>query len=104
MSVPEVHRQDIGTEFRVTLVVDDKGTPDDVSTATAIVFIFEPPGKVTFERAGSFVTDGTDGKVKYLLVSGDIGVGGLYRLQVKITTPAGTWHSTIKDFFVAENL
>lgn len=104
MAVPQVHRQDIGTEFRITLVTDDKGTPDNISTATAIVFIFDPPEGNSFERDGAFLTDGTDGKVKYNSIAGDLSRGGLYRLQVRIITPSGTWSSTITTFRVKENL
>lgn len=110
----EIHVGDIGTEFIVTLTeCDSTGAtvPVDVSSATSKQFkIFNPDQTVltvnaSFTSIGSGGTgDGTDGKLSYFTVSGDLDQAGKYKIQAIVAFSSGTWSSTIQSFRVKENL
>ena len=102
-----VHVNDYGTNIDVT--VQEAEVALDISAATSIVYVFKKPvvegsPAETFERAASFITDGTDGQVRYILAPGDIVVAGKWKLQVVVTTPTGVWHSCSTSFTVSSNL
>lgn len=98
----EIHIGDIGTAFEVTL--EDCGSIVDVSTQTGIEYRFADPQGNIETRVGALLTDGTDGKVVYNLVSGDIDEAGIWKLQVKVTLPTGVWSTNIEKFRVYSNL
>jgi hypothetical protein len=85
----EVHLNDIGTVFRVTLL--DGTTPVDVSTASVMSLHFKKgeTGTVITKTATHF-TDGTDGIIEYIAVPGDINEEGLWKIQAEITFPGGS--------------
>jgi len=88
-STPKIHVADIGTLLRFDIVKPD-GTPLDVSAAATKVISFQRPSGVTFERAASFQTDGTNGVLLYTTVVGDIDVDGYWHLQGHVTFGGGT--------------
>ena len=103
----EIHENDVGTEFIVTIVECDASgveTPIDISSASnmEIVFLKADATKDTF--AASFVTDGLDGEMHYFTLAGDLTPAGNYKLQGIVTTPAGKWYSTREKFKVVPNL
>lgn len=102
MPVEEVHVGDIGTVFTVT--VADSGTPVDISAATTIEIIFgKPYDNASVTKTAVFVTDGTDGKIKYTTVANDLNIAGPWEIQARITLPTGTWRSEVGEFTVHEN-
>lgn len=104
----EAHVNDIGTIFRVT--VNDTtstggSTVADISDATTITFTFKRPDGTTFSKSGSFTSDGSDGKVQYTTVDGDLDSAGTWSLQVLIVTSGGLTHNTsVATFRVFENI
>ena len=111
----EIHKDDIGTEFIVTILdftEDNDGEIVDISTATIKQIIFLKPDGVTkltntalFTSVASGGTaDGTDGKISYFTVPGDLSEVGQYKVQAFITTPGGSWSTTISKFRVVDNL
>lgn len=109
----EIHQDDLGTEFIVTIVecVNNVETPVDISTATAKEIIFIKPDSTKITATAEFTTpasggagDGTDGKISYFTTTGDLSLTGTYKIQGIVTTPAGKWHSTISKFKVVGNL
>lgn len=82
----------------------ENGSPVDISSATQKDLIFKKPPQDKFIRAADFVTDGTDGKIKYSSVAGEIDIKGTYRLQAFIKTLGGEYFTEIKTIDVAENL
>lgn len=104
-SEEEVHFNDIGTEFLVTVkdCVSGVSTALDVSTATEKYLVFKAPSGARVEQTAVNNTDGTDGKIKYVTVDGDLNEVGTWRLQVKIVM-GGTWRSDVGTFKVYENL
>jgi hypothetical protein len=102
-----LHIGDFGTVFELT-VVDQDNEVVDVSAATEMTWRFRKPGGTTFTKTGSHVTDGTDGKVKYVveeLAEGAIlDVAGTWSYQLFVDLPSGEWSSDVLHFDVEGNL
>lgn len=98
----QVFVNDIGTVFRATIKEDDVIVP--VNSATTKQFIFQPPDGVSFTRDAVFTTDGTDGKIEYVTVDGDLSVGGQWRIQAYLVLSAWTGHTGIVEFKVYDKL
>ena len=98
----QVFVNDIGTVFRATIKEDDVVVP--VDSATTQQFIFQPPDGVSFTRITVFTTDGTDGKIEYVTVNGDLSVGGQWKIQAYLVLSAWTGHSEIVQFKVYDKL
>ena len=103
----QAHVNDIGTVFRIT-VFDTTSTgattAADISTATSQIFYFRSPSGTSFTRSAVFSTDGSDGKIEYATVDGDLSSPGTWEIQAKIATPVGTWNTDVACFRVYENL
>lgn len=93
---------DVGTIIEVTLL--DGETPVSVVGATSKTMRFQKPGGTVIDKAAAFTTDGSDGKVQYVTVSGDLDIAGVWQVQAKIVTAEGQWTSAIGTFKVAANL
>ncbi|MHC4300946.1 MAG: hypothetical protein ACYS7Y_27035 [Planctomycetota bacterium] len=102
MAKNEIHVGDIGTKFEATF--KDDTTVVDISAATTKELIFRFPGADAAAKAGTFSTDGTDGKLYYLTVASDLASKGTLRVQGHIITPGGEWYSDIKEYEVHANL
>ncbi len=102
MPKEEVHLNDVGTKFLVT--IQDGGTVVDVSSASALKILFQKPdGTTNEEKAASLEGAGTDGQIKYVTVSGDMDTVGKWSIQGKVTIGTGTWYSEKASFFVHAN-
>lgn len=95
-----VHVGDIGVVFTAT--VKDGGAVVDVSGMSGASMVFNGPGSAVKTKTAAFTTDGTDGKVDYTTVSGDLDVPGRWTVQVVInyTGPTRTFHSDLYVFDV----
>lgn len=99
----EIHVNDIGTVFTITIT--EGGSAIDISTATTKDFHFDKPsanGK--FSKTAIFVTDGTDGKLKYVSESEVLDTAGDWKIQAHIVMPNGEWRTNIDTFKVFENI
>jgi hypothetical protein len=100
MSNHEIHLNDLGTDFIATL--RDGEALVDISTQTTLEFLALPPSPAVLKTwAASFVTDGTDGQMHYVIQSGDLDVAGDWQIQAHVITPAGNWHSNKLAFTVS---
>lgn len=92
---------DVGTVFETT-IVDQDDLVVDISLATTKTLKFRKPDASTATKTASFVTDGTDGKLKYTTVTNDLDQAGDWKAQavVVFTGSATQWTSTIHDFRV----
>lgn len=97
MTTIYVHNGDVGTIFRLT-ITDTAGTAIDVSTATTKYIYFQDPSGVRMQKTAAFDTDGTDGKIQYTSVSGDIDSVGTWQIQGYVETSLGKFW-TEKDSF-----
>ena len=104
----EIHKGDIGTIFLLTL--RDGGTAVDVQTAGAgekFIIFKKPSGEVVTQTAAIGGTAGTDGKIKYTSVAGDLNEVGYWEMQAQVELTgdgAGTFKSEIEGFLVKRNL
>ena len=76
----------------------------DISSASNIYIILQGPDNGAAQKTASLVTDGTDGKAKYVTVSGDIGTAGAWKIQGKVVFASTTYHSDVHNFTVYKNL
>ena len=102
MAKNEIHYADIGTAFEITL--QDDSTVVNISAATTKQIIFQKPDGTTVTETADFVTDGTDGKIQYVIASGDLDTVGTWSIQAKIIISTNTWYSDIQTFEVHGNI
>lgn len=100
--VEEIHKNDIGTKFLVT--IKDGTTAEDVSSATTKELIFKKPGETTVTQTATFESDGSDGKIYYISIADDLNEIGTWNLQARIVMPTGTFKTDISNFKVYDNL
>lgn len=98
----EIHVDDIGTKFSIT--IKDGDLPVDISNAINIMLTFKRPDDELIYRVGNFLTDGSDGRIYYDVIAGDLDEAGYYKLQGKISSPSGTFYTNIHSFQVHCNL
>lgn len=102
---------DYGT-ISITLIVVDRTTNDpiDISTSTDRVFVFQPPrGLPLIEKTPVYVTDGTDGKLKYTVETGlfdktNSNLAGKWKVQAVITFDTGEITTDPAEFEVMKVL
>ena len=68
MAANEIHKDDIGTVF--TLTVKDGSAVVNVASASSKLIKFRKPGGVIISKTAEFVTDGTDGKISLTVNQG----------------------------------
>lgn len=99
----EIHVGDVGTEFIATLK-NPEGDVIPLGGATGLKMFFERPDATVVEKTAVLYTDGTDGKIKYVAIAGDLNADGSWRVQGKVTIGAWTGRSDIYAFVVRANL
>lgn len=98
----EIHEGDIGTKLLIT--VTDDGSIVDISSASSLSIYIRKPSGTILTRTGVLETDGTDGKMYYITVAGDLDVAGSYKIQGKVVLPAGSYYTSTATFKVHCNL
>lgn len=94
---------DIGV--RIILTIYEDGEVLDISSASIkSIIIQKPDGTTTTTHTATFYTNGTDGKIYYDTVDGDLDQNGLYRTQALITLSSNTYRSNVVSFRVECNL
>jgi hypothetical protein len=102
MPAGEVHYEDIGVRFIVTL--KDGTDIVDVSSASPKQIKFHKPDGTVVTKTADFYTDGTDGKITYITESGDINQVGNWKLQSFVGLGSYRFHSDVGRFTVYPNL
>lgn len=98
----EIHEGDVGTKILVTIT--DDGAAVDLSDAISLSLFIKKPDGAVLNRVATLNSDGTDGKIKYITISGDLDVAGVYKLQARIALPAGSFYSSSTNFKVHCNI
>jgi hypothetical protein len=99
-----IHNGDVGTIIRLTITEDDDTTAINVSGATVKTFYFlKPDGKKESVDA-EFYSDGTDGKLKYTTIAGDIDTVGRWQVQAYVEIGLAKYYSAKTTFVVQSNL
>ncbi len=101
-----VQKGDIGVDFTITLLKASDLTPLDVSSATTLQIKFRPVGGTTRTQTASLVTDGTDGKIRYITASADdLNVSGVnWEIQPYVDAPTFHGHGHKNIIHVEETL
>lgn len=104
----DIHVGDIGTMFKLT-IVDQDGIPVPMDNSFVVTMTFLLPDKSTIDRTASFLTDGSDGIVKYITVAGDLTQAGRWQLQAVVKKMSGPtilqeYHSDSVKIKVVANL
>ena len=103
---PAIQEGNIGTVFIFT-IEDQAGKIVDISTATTLdAFFFRPVAREAITRMGVLHTDGTDGKMRYVSIAGDlVGAHDRWRRQGRVVIPGlGDFHSIVRLFPVKGNI
>jgi len=95
-------KNDVGVIITVTIT--EAGSAKNISTASVKKIWFRDPNGDEVEKTAEFVTDGSDGKVKYTTIADDLDTAGEWEFQAKITTPAATFGTSRGTFEVGENI
>ena len=103
MSQNEIHEGDVGTSLEATIYVAPKQILD-LSTASVKNILFRKPDGTVHIKTADFVTDGTDGKLRYVTIASDFDQTGDWSWQARLEFTTGTWSSNVKRFFVYENV
>ncbi len=90
---------DTGLALEV-LINDQGGSVVDISGATAKRIRLRGPDKVTRDLAGTFFTDGTDGKLRYVTLVTTLNLAGPWEIWAHITTASQAWATSKKEFIV----
>jgi hypothetical protein len=83
-------------------VVDSAGNGVPLNGATATEYELEDPDRNVSTVTASFVTDGTDGRLTYVLQSGDLNEVGVWKVRAKITEGASKQFHTERFEFPVE--
>ena len=102
MAINEIHQNDIGTNFTVTM--KDGSAVVDISSATTKNIIFTKPGGTNVTKTMSFVTDGSNGQLVYSIESGVLDTVGQWQYQIYLVFSSGSFYSDIGEFIVHRNL
>jgi len=102
MVANEIHVDDVGTTFQLTF--KDDGSIVDISSASAVQMLLMGPNDTAVTKTATLVTDGTDGKAKYVIVADDLDTAGTWKIQGKVTFATTIYHSDVHTFTVYKNL
>ncbi len=102
MAANEIHVGDVGTAFERTIT--EGATAVNISSATLMQLVFRKPDGTTMTKTAVWTTTGTDGKLRYVTIAGDLSVAGQWGLQAYVEMNGGKWHTDIDYFTVYQNL
>lgn len=98
----EIHLNDVGTIFELTVM--DGDTIVDISLATELLILFKKPDGTVVEQTASKTTDGTDGKMQYVTIAGDLDALRVWKIQGRVTLQTGKWSTEVDKFTVYPNV
>ena len=99
-----VQKDAIGVEIKLTITENRAAL--DLSACITLNLIFKKPGGGRVEKPAAFVTDGTNGKLKYVTESGFLDRTGIWRIQAFLKCPDGSYRGrgAVGEFQVKDNL
>jgi hypothetical protein len=98
----EIHAGDIGVVFNITVM--NGATVLNLSNANNISIIFQKPDGTDLTKTASLTTNGTDGKIKYTTVAGDLDQIGTWQIQARVDFGASVFSTDIQKFKVYRNI
>lgn len=100
----QVHVNDIGTVFKVTITDCNTNTVVDISSADEIKILFKKPDGTEVEKTAALVNDGTDGLMSYTTESGFLDQAGSWKLQGYVKFGSSQWYTNYTTFKVHRNI
>jgi len=104
MSKQLVPKGTIGAQIVVT-IKDETGTVVNISSATQDadrkIYLIKPNNEVLTKQA-VFMTDGTDGKLKYATIANDLDSVGVWKFHGWVNLVGGTFPTTMSEFEVVK--
>lgn len=94
----------VGDTATIIITLKDNGVVVDISAATALEIKLQRPAGTSFSRTASFVTDGTDGKMKYKLLTTDLDLDGPWKIQAVVTETDDVFNSSVGKIQVNRNI
>jgi hypothetical protein len=91
---------DVGTIFRA-IVTDGDAIVDLQAVLTKQICFKKPDGTIEKHDA-TFTTDGSDGKIQYAVVSGDLDDAGRWEFWAEVTYAGGQRRTSYEEFTVWE--
>ncbi|MDQ3007191.1 MAG: BppU family phage baseplate upper protein [Chloroflexota bacterium] len=88
----------------ITLTIMEDGAAVNISSAATRKIKIRKPDGTVLEKDAAFTTNGSDGKLTYTTVSGDIDQVGQYKVQAYVEMSSFTGHSTIRTLDAKNNL
>lgn len=101
MAANEIHINDIGTQFKLT--ISDDGAVVDVSTAIKKIKFLKPDG-TCMEKTATNYSGGTDGIISYITESADLDVVGTWKIQAFVDFGDTEFYSDVHSFRVHKNI
>ena len=92
---------DVGVPIKVTVV--KAGAAVNISTATTLKILLVKPDATLLTKTAVFDSDGSDGKMKYVTIAGDLDQEGVWQIQGELTM-TGLKHTADGSFMVGKTL
>lgn len=99
-----IQLSDYGQDLTLRVLNEGTLTAVDISAATTLQIIATKPSGTVLTWTASFSTNGTDGKLKYLIPAGVINETGRWTCQGRVVTASSEWRTSVTKFRVAANL
>ena len=98
-----LHVGDKNFSFDITITEDCVAL--NISAATVKEILLQKPSGAILTKAATFTVDGTDGRIYYSTLVGDIDEVGVWKIQARVELGSGSlYHSPIKSFKVMHNI
>ncbi len=90
---------DVGVQIAVTLFDASTNAAKDISAATTTEFKLRKPDATVVTWSASFATDGTDGRLAYVTITGDLDQAGVWLLETRIVAGTQDYRSVTQSQF-----
>lgn len=95
---------DVGAVISIEVIDLATGNPLDISGATVKKLYFTKPLGAKVNKTAEFTTDGTDGKIEYTTIAGDLDTAGTWHVQGYVEIPGRKFYTEINTMEVLDNL
>lgn len=98
----QCYEGDVGTQM--VYGVQEDAVTLAIQAATDLILYFRKPSGELLTKTAQFLTDGSDGKIYYTTIAGDLDEHGVWTIQSKISLSGGTHYGDTKMFSVLPHL
>jgi hypothetical protein len=98
----EIHKNDIGTAFRIT-IIDENSVAVPLTISDTLYIIFKKPNDDVLQKTAT-IYSANEGIIEYITIDGDLNQTGPWKIQGYIRQGADEFYSSISSFKVWPNL